>query len=189
MKKILLFILIISFPLSQLLAQKLNESTQIGKTDSLKASKYEPAVKPVANDSILTRISHGNIRGYKDGYFLTMPDYKDIFRGNPEALQQIKMANFDYKSTLYLDFAGAFAFTYCVGSVINGGKINALWGVTLAAGAAAVGFGFTINNSAKIHHRKAIDIYNSPFRTPRLQEKAVLKIGLTDSGLGFAYRF
>lgn len=191
MKQFILFILLIGFPLSQLQAQSVNESTQIVKTNTLKSGRNDLDTKPVQNapDTIITRISNGNIRGYKDGYFLTIPDYKDIFRENPQALQQIKMANFDYKSALYLDFAGAFAFTYCIGSVINGGKLDTLWGVTLATGAATIGAGFIINNSGRIHHRKAISIYNSPFRTPRLQEKAVLKIGFTNSGLGLAYRF
>jgi hypothetical protein len=194
MKYIITIILFIAFPLSQVQAQTINDTIQKinTKTDTIYDSKSDAEIiQPVfANDSItITTAKGGDIRGYKNGYLLTIPDYKDLFRNNPEALHEIKVANFDYKFGLYLDYIGGFVVGFCLGSAINGDHLDASWGWTLGTGAAMAGLGMIIYSSGKSHHRKAVDIYNSAHRKQNLNETGELKIGFTNSGLGLAYRF
>ena len=194
MKYIITVILFIAFPLIQIQSQTINDTIQrINiKTDTVYDSKSDTEIiQPVfANDSItINTAKGGDIRGYKNGYLLTIPDYKDLFRNNPEALHEIKVANFDYKFGLYLDYIGGFVVGFCLGSAINGNHLDASWGWTLGTGAALAGFGMIIYSSGKSHHRKAVDIYNSAYRKQNLNESSELKIGFTNSGFGLAYRF
>ena len=194
MKYIITIILFIAFPLIQIQSQTINDTIQrINiKTDTVYDSKSDTEIiQPVfANDSItINTAKGGDIRGYKNGYLLTIPDYKDLFRNNPEALHEIKVANFDYKFGLYLDYIGGFVVGFCLGSAINGNHLDASWGWTLGTGAALAGFGMIIYSSGKSHHRKAVDIYNSAYRKQNLNESSELKIGFTNSGFGLAYRF
>ena len=194
MKYIITIILFIAFPLIQIQSQTINDTIQrINiKTDTVYDSKSDTEIiQPVfANDSItINTAKGGDIRGYKNGYLLTIPDYKDLFRNNPEALHEIKVANFDYKFGLYLDYIGGFVVGFCLGSAINGDHLDASWGWTLGTGAAMAGFGMIIYSSGKSHHRKAVDIYNSAYRKQNLNESSELKIGFTNSGFGLAYRF
>ena len=194
MKYIITIILFIAFPLIQIQSQTINDTIQrINiKTDTVYDSKSDTEIiQPVfANDSItINTAKGGDIRGYKNGYLLTIPDYKDLFRNNPEALHEIKVANFDYKFGLYLDYIGGFVVGFCLGSAINGDHLDASWGWTLGTGAALAGFGMIIYSSGKSHHRKAVDIYNSAYRKQNLNESSELKIGFTNSGFGLAYRF
>jgi len=194
MKYIITIILFIAFPLIQIQSQTINDTIQrINiKTDTVYDSKSDTEIiQPVfANDSItINTAKGGDIRGYKNGYLLTIPDYKDLFRNNPEALHEIKVANFDYKFGLYLDYIGGFVVGFYLGSAINGDHLDASWGWTLGTGAALAGFGMIIYSSGKSHHRKAVDIYNSAYRKQNLNESSELKIGFTNSGFGLAYRF
>jgi len=194
MKYIITIILFIAFPLIQIQSQTINDTIQrINiKTDTVYDSKSDTEIiQPVfANDSItINTAKGGDIRGYKNGYLLTIPDYKDLFRNNPEALHEIKVANFDYKFGLYLDYIGGFVVGFCLGSAINGDHLDASWGWTLGTGAAMAGLGMIIYSSGKSHHRKAVDIYNSAYRKQNLNETSELKIGFTNSGFGLAYRF
>ncbi|MDR3653520.1 MAG: hypothetical protein P4L34_11210 [Paludibacter sp.] len=191
MKQLILFILFVGISFIQIQAQSPKDTVQtIQSAESIKPVYNEYATKKnPANDSITINPVKGDIKGYQNGFLLSMPDYKNIFKDNPEALHQIKVANFDYKVGLYMDYIGGFTFGYCLGSAINGTHLDASWGLTLAASAAVVGTGFIIYNSGKMHHRKAIDIYNSPFRKYNLKETGELKVGITNDGLGFAYRF
>lgn len=191
MRYIIPIILFIAFPFIQIQAQTVNDSIRTTNT-KVDTRSYEPVIDQQlsANDSIrITATKGGDIRGYKDGYLLTIPDYKDLFRNNPEALHEIKVANFHYKCGLYLGYVGGFVVGYCLGSAINGDHLDASWGWTLGASAAVVGVGLVIYNSGNSHQRKAIDIYNSAFREQNLKETGELKVGFTNSGLGFAYRF
>ena len=191
MKYIIIVILFIVFPLSQVQAQTINDSIQTSniKVDT-ESSELSMGQQVSAYDSItITTAKGGDIRGYKNGYLLTIPDYKDLFRNNPEALHEIKVANFDYKFGLYLDYIGGFVVGFCLGSAINGDHLDASWGWTLGTGAAMAGLGMIIYSSGKSHHRKAVDIYNSAYRKQNLNETSELKIGFTNSGFGLAYRF
>lgn len=165
MKQIIFFILFIGFSTIQIQAQS-------------------------ANDSIaICRAKGGDINGYQHGNLLSIPDYKNLFKDNPEALHQIKTANFDYKFGLCLDYVGGFVFGFCLGSAISGEKLDASWGWTLGTSAAIAGLGIVIYNSGKNHHRKAIDIYNSSLEKSNQKETGKLKIGFINSGLEFAYIF
>ncbi|HJV77549.1 MAG TPA: hypothetical protein VJ602_04140 [Paludibacter sp.] len=194
MKQIISFILFIIFSTIQIQAQSANDLIQISnvKADTAYNGSSEAIISQTvfANDSItICTAKGGDIKGYLHGDLLSSPDYKNLFKDNPEALHQIKTANFDYKFGLCLDYVGGFVFGFCLGSAISGQKLDASWGWTLGTSAAMAGLGIIIYNSGKNHHRKAIDIYNSSPGKSNQKETGELKIGFVNSGLKFAYRF
>ena len=194
MKQIISFILFIVFSIIQIQAQSANDLIQIRnvKADTVYNGSSEAVINQTvfANDSItICRAKGGDIKGYQHGDLLSIPDYKNLFKDNPEALHQIKTANFDYKFGLCLDYVGGFVFGFCLGSAISGEKLDASWGWTLGTSAAIAGLGIMIYNSGKNHHRKAINTYNSSLGKSTQKETGELKIGFTNSGLEFAYRF
>lgn len=142
-----------------------------------------------AKDSIIINNSKGDIKGYKNGVLLNIMDYNVIFKNNPDALHEMKLARSNYKTGLVVTYIGGFTFGFCLGSLISGDKIDYTWWITLGAGAAIAGTGILIYNGGKKHHKRAVDLYNSTLGTTGYDGKQTLEFGMNNYGLGFAYKF
>ena len=141
------------------------------------------------NDSIIISNAKGDIKCYKNGKSLTDMDYIVIFKNNPDALHEIKLARSNYKSGMVVTYIGGFVFGFCLGSAISGEKIDYTWWLTLGSGAAIAGTGLLIYNGGKKHHRKAVELYNSSLGTTGYNGAPKLEFGMNNYGLGFAYKF
>lgn len=142
-----------------------------------------------SNDSIIIRNTKGDIKCYKNGVLLTNQDYNELFKTNPDALHEMKLARSNYKAGMTVTYIGGFTFGFCLGSMISGDKIDYTWWITLGSGAAIAGTGLLIYNSGKKHHKKAVELYNSTLGTIGYKSDHTLEFGLGKNGFGFAYKF
>ncbi len=193
MKQLIIFILLISFPLINLIGQAPTDSLDRSKrnVDTLKITTLEvpPEVVNLESDTIAFENLKGDIKGYRNGDLLLYSDYKGLFKNVPQALHEIKISNFNYQTGKVLAYVGGFTFGFCLGSAISGDKIDESWWWTLGTGAAIAGIGIIIYDSGKSHHIRAIKIYNSTHKNISYNESKSLKIGFTNSGLGITYKF
>ena len=193
MKQLIIFILLISFPLINIIGQTSADSLDRRKqnVDTLKITTLEtsPEVVHLESDTIAIENLKGDIIGYKNGDLLLYSQYKELFKNEPQALHEIKISNFNYQTGKVLAYIGGFTFGFCLGSAISGDKIDESWWWTLGTGAAIAGIGIIIYDSGKSHHIKAIKIYNSSHKNISYNESKSLKIGFTNSGLGITYKF
>lgn len=141
------------------------------------------------NDSIIIGNTKGDIKCYKNGVMLTDRDFNFLFKDNPTALQEMKLARANYKAGEIVAYIGGFTFGFCLGSLIKGDHIDYTWWLTLGSGAAIAGTGLLIYNSGKKHHRNAVIQYNSTLGTSGYNVEHTLKFGLNTNGLGLAYKF
>ena len=193
MKQLIIFVLLISFPLINIIGQTAADSLDKGKQniDILKITTLEtsPEVVHLESDTIAIENLKGDIKGYKNGDLLLYSQYKELFKNEPQALHEIKISNFNYQTGKVFAYIGGFTFGFCLGSAISGDKIDESWWWTLGTGAAIAGIGIIIYDSGKSHHIKAIKIYNSTHKNISYNESKSLKIGFTNSGLGITYKF
>ena len=143
----------------------------------------------VKNDSIIIDTTRSDIKCYKNGKLLTDMDYNFLFKNNPTAMQEMKLARANYKAGGIVAYIGGFTFGFCIGSLIAGDHIDYTWWITLGSGAAVAGTGLLIYNSGKKHHRNAVMEYNSTLGTTGFNIEHRLEFGLNNNGLGFAYKF
>ena len=141
------------------------------------------------NDSIMIDTTRSDIKCYKNGKFLTEMDYNYLFKNNPTALHEMKLARANYKAGMTFGYIGGFTFGFCLGSLIKGDHIDYTWWLTIGTSAAIAGTGLLIYNAGKKHHRNAVKEYNSTLGTTAYHVDHTLEFGPTNHGLGFAYNF
>ena len=140
-------------------------------------------------DSLIINNSKGEIKCYRNGVLMTTNDFISLFKNNPTALKEMKIARADYKTGVFFSYLGGFVFGFCLGSAMSGEKVDYTWWWTLGVSAAIGGSGIIIYNSGIKHHRKAIGIYNSSSSTTGSNNFQILKFGLTSNGIGLKYSF
>lgn len=106
--------------------------------------------------------------------------YKDV----PEANALIKSAKSNAGLGMVLGYAGGFLIGYLIGTALGGGQPQ--WGLAaVGAGILLIGIPTSMNASKKAV--QATDIYNN--KIPATPTSSIFKIGITDTGFGFAMKF
>ena len=116
---------------------------------------------------------------------LTLDRMTSIMQNNTVATEYLKSARGNSGIANVLAYAGGAFIGYPLGTAIGGGKPE--WTLALI-GCGLIVIDIPIIISANKKLRKAVNAYNQPGMTSR-REKYELKLGMTQDGMGLAFRF
>lgn len=193
MKHFFLVLLFFSTPFTssfgQLTRDSLNSTitidtlkTELSELSSIETRTFDDTIKIVKK--------FGEIKGFRNDELLTYANYKMLFANNPNALAKIRTSNFLHKTGKFFGFVGGYMFGFIgVLGLKNINSVDYTWGMALGASAAIIGVGYIFYFSGNKSQIKAIKIFNNSQRNFVDKEKVSIKIGFTNSGVGFVYNF
>lgn len=136
------------------------------------------------SDSIQIRKRLGPVF-QQSGRNLTPNQLLNITKPNPEAHEEMKIANKNYIASLFFQIPGGFLIGYPIGTAVAGGKAN--W--TLAAiGAGLVVVAIPLISGFNKHATNGVNIYNKGLKVSPMHSSS-MSLGFSTNGIGLRVKF
>lgn len=138
------------------------------------------------NDSISMKKVFGGYQFYQGDKLLKVNQLVNIMKPNVQAYKQIKSARSAYTMAMFLSYAGGFMVGWPIGTAVGGGEPNwVLAGIGGGLIVVAIPIGQSFNKKAK----QAVETYNSGLRTSSFWDKNELNLSMTGNGIGLTLNF